>query len=66
MTLAFLALLRAPYIYDISSLRVKGNRHTVGAHERCTCTDTQLRIIKYEETWAHAKSTTEFACRPIM
>jgi len=24
-TLAFLALLGAPYIYDISSLRVKGN-----------------------------------------
>jgi len=27
MTLAFLALLGAPYIYDISSLRVKVSKH---------------------------------------
>jgi len=45
-TLAFLALLGAPYIYDISSLRVKENqKHFVSVQRRALCMKTGVRFI---------------------
>ena len=55
MTLAFLALLGAPYIYDISSLRVKGNFTNCGAIFRNTtiCYSYCLRIIRKHHKFSY-------------
>ena len=52
MTLAFLALLGAPYIYDISSLRVKlGGTNPPCFNEVSSKLESKVNIIAEKAAW---------------